>query len=1233
MNKKVTTILLVMLVVLSGIPGLFATDEGKAYAAASFAGGTGLEGDPYQIATAEQLNAVRNYLSVSAGVYYELMDNIDLSSYKPNDGGEGWTPIGDVNNFFKGTFNGNGKTISNLYINRPTADFQALFGITERTASISDVNLINVNVTGGSLTGSLVGQNKGTVDEVSASGIVTGYSYTGGLVGVNDSGKIENSNTNVIVTGTGNAIGGLIGHAYQKGTVNNNYAVGIVTGKLQVGGLIGAGYNNVSINKNYAVGDVSGDRYIGGLIGQSGSNTSLARNYATGNVTGKNQVGGLIGNSTDGTPTDNSDDEVVTNSFALGNVTGEENFIGGLIGFNEKTVSNMNYATGKVTGNLYTGGLIGYISGGLTTSNGFYNKETTGKSDTGKGDPKTTIEMQRVGTYTNWTFAEPSVWTIDSAHNNGYPYLSGLPIPENMVYSGNGSTGGTPPIGKLYTQNQVIIVDDKPGNLVKTGYTFTGWNTKADGSGNPYLPGQSYTIRADTTFYAQWLGNPPVLTADTTNNDNRSPIEIMFTDDGTWGAAITEVKNAGISVSEATYTLSNGKITINAGFLAVGTHTITVMAQGYETASVQQTIVPSSSLSGLSVSSGALNQVFAETTTSYTQSVANNVTSLTVTPTVADPMASVEVSANGVTGTDIQLNVGTNTITVTVTATNGSTKVYTIIVTRISNNALLTSLTVDQGMLSPTFTSENPTYTVDLPNTASSLNLNVTIMDTNQTILAVGADQISVTNSVYAFSATNLIVGPNPIELVVIAEDGTRNPYHITVNRGANSNADLGSLTVSSGTLSPAFESGIVSYTSSVDNSVSSLIITASTHDSNAKMTVNGKSVVSGQASGAISLNVGNNPITIVVTAQNGTSKTYTVTVTRAANSSTPSTGGGGIGNGGGGGSSTPTDVKLTIPAGKSGKVSLGDEVTVYIPEGATDKELILTISKWLNTKNLVTNKQVLATSIYEILKNFPENFTKPVTLTFVFDPTSVKKDQTPTVFYYDEVKKVWVEVTGGRINGNRISVEVDHFTKYAVFVVDSTDVVLVPEKPTEPDTEIKFSDITGHWAQASMKQAANSGIIKGYANGTFKPNNTVTRAEFAVMLMNALKAQGSGAELTFTDKAEIGTWAQKAVAQGVKAAIINGYSNGTFGPNAEVTRAEMAVMIAIALGQSVEAKASTGFADDKDIPAWAKGSIAYVKQAGLVNGKGDNRFVPQDSATRAEAVTVLLNMLAQKNK
>jgi hypothetical protein len=281
-----------------------------------------------------------------------------------------------------------------------------------------------------------------------------------------------------------------------------------------------------------------------------------------------------------------------------------------------------------------------------------------------------------------------------------------------------------------------------------------------------------------------------------------------------------------------------------------------------------------------------------------------------------------------------------------------------------------------------------------------------------------------------------------------------------------------------------------------------------------------------------------------------------------------------------------------------------------------------------LNTQGLLTNEEVLASPIYEISKNFSGNFTKPVTLTFVFNPATLKSNQKAVVFYYDEVKKVWVEV-GGKVSGNKITVDVNHFTKFAVMAVGQA--VDVPT--TDPTTDIIFSDISGHWAEASIKQAASSGIVKGYLDGTFKPGNTVTRAEFAVMLMNALKPQGEGSELTFTDSAKIGAWAKKAVAQALQAGIIKGYTDGTFGPNGAITRAEMAVMITNALGHSVEVNAVTGFADDNDIPAWAKVSVAYTKQAGIMNGKGDNEFAPQDHATRAEAVTVILNMLAQKRE
>ncbi|MCU6790690.1 S-layer homology domain-containing protein [Paenibacillus sp. WQ 127069] len=177
------------------------------------------------------------------------------------------------------------------------------------------------------------------------------------------------------------------------------------------------------------------------------------------------------------------------------------------------------------------------------------------------------------------------------------------------------------------------------------------------------------------------------------------------------------------------------------------------------------------------------------------------------------------------------------------------------------------------------------------------------------------------------------------------------------------------------------------------------------------------------------------------------------------------------------------------------------------------------------------------------------------------------------------------------------------------------------------------LTDITGHWAESNIKQAVSGAIVTGYPDGTFKLNHTVTRAEFAVMLMNTMKLPGEGTKLSFVDTAKIGTWAQKAVAQAVQAGIINGYEDKSFRPDAEITRAEMAVILANALGQHSESNVATGFADYKSIPAWAKDGIAYVKKAGIMQGKGANEFAPQDHATRAEAVTVLLNMLATKSK
>lgn len=122
--------------------------------------------------------------------------------------------------------------------------------------------------------------------------------------------------------------------------------------------------------------------------------------------------------------------------------------------------------------------------------------------------------------------------------------------------------------------------------------------------------------------------------------------------------------------------------------------------------------------------------------------------------------------------------------------------------------------------------------------------------------------------------------------------------------------------------------------------------------------------------------------------------------------------------------------------------------------------------------------------------------------------------------------------------------------------------------------------------------------MVSGYPDGTFRPNNSVTRAEFTAMLVGALKLDGTGVALDFTDQAKIGAWAKRAVALAVQTGIVSECEDGSFRPDAQITRAEMASMIANALKVPFDANAQTGFADDEDIPNWAKCAVGSGSHA-----------------------------------
>src|SRR6185312_4717711 len=161
-------------------------------------------------------------------------------------------------------------------------------------------------------------------------------------------------------------------------------------------------------------------------------------------------------------------------------------------------------------------------------------------------------------------------------------------------------------------------------------------------------------------------------------------------------------------------------------------------------------------------------------------------------------------------------------------------------------------------------------------NATTLVKITPSAADANATITVNGAAVASGTQS----ASQALVVGPNTITTVVTAPDGvTTKTYTIIVTR-VSTNANLAGLTLSTGTLSPVFASGTTSYTTTVNKA--SITVTPTAADAGATITVNGTAVMSGTASAAITLVVGSNMVTTVVTAQDGTTtKTYTITVTR----------------------------------------------------------------------------------------------------------------------------------------------------------------------------------------------------------------------------------------------------------------------------------------------------------------------------------------------------------------
>ena len=473
--------------------------------------GSGYSYDPFQVNSYADFTEFRTNSSLRCG-YYILTVDIDLS-------GDNFTTA-VIDGVFGGHFDGNGHIIRNITIDTAGAnnDYLGLFGII--SASVSNLGIENINITGGADShrlGGLCGYNyRGTITNCYSTGSVTGGADShllGGLCGHNDEGTITNCYATGAVTGGYDAgsLGGLCGINY--GTITNCYATGLVNGgnsSNSLGGLCGS--NVGTITNCYATGSVTGDDLLGGLCGCNSD--TITNCYATGSVAGGDgscRLGGLCGAVRGGT---------ITNCYATGLVTGGDNSycLGGLCGYNASGTITNCYALGLVTGgndSYALGGLCGENSEG-TITNCFWDVETSGIGSEGDDNygatGKTTEQMQTQSTFTdaNWDFTNETangtnqIWQIPT--EGGYPVLSNFNGYTPVLLSGNGTEASPYLINNAAELGAIYHYNSNACFRLQSDVDLTGiqWSTVIlptfggcfDGNGyviyNMYIEGSGY---------------------------------------------------------------------------------------------------------------------------------------------------------------------------------------------------------------------------------------------------------------------------------------------------------------------------------------------------------------------------------------------------------------------------------------------------------------------------------------------------------------------------------------------------------------------------------------------------------------------------------------------------------------------------------------------------------------------------------------------------------------------
>ncbi|WP_160397324.1 cadherin-like beta sandwich domain-containing protein [Paenibacillus sp. MMS18-CY102] len=619
-------------------------------------------------------------------------------------------------------------------------------------------------------------------------------------------------------------------------------------------------------------------------------------------------------------------------------------------------------------------------------------------------------------------------------------------------------------------------------------------------------------------------------------------------------------------------------------------------------------------LSGLTLSNGTLSPSFTKSTTNYTASVTNSVYSVTVTPAVNDSNATVTVDglavASGSGSQPINLNVGSNTISVEVSAQDGTTQMYTVTVTRAgSNNAELSGLALSSGTLSPSFTPNTTNYTASVINSVSSVTVTPTVDDSNATVKVGGMSAISGSAS----NAIALNEGDNTIVVEVTSQDGTKKTYTVTATResapssggtvppgdGLSGNEEWFPVLVDGKAYDWVAKGISKEYQG---NTVLTLTVNIDALKNQLAQEEKPVIVILAEGADADQVNVAftgetvkalaNMQALLVVRTPNGS---YSMPATEiAVDKITPQLGA----------FTKLSDVIVQMSIRKSGQAMIGlaNQAAEKGQFSLVGEPIDFTITVTSNGKSLEVDKF----GIY-VEREIP----LPDGVDANAITTAVKLDADGT----------------------------SHHVPSRVIIRDGKAYVVIHSLTNSTYALIKhvqsFVDMAGHWAEEAVNDMASRIVVNGVGDSRYNPDGAVTRAEFVAILIRALGLSDNGKMASLND-VQANDWFVGAVAKAQEYGLVNGYKDGTFGPNKTITRQEALVMLARAMkltglnaGVS-EANATdvlASYEDGANIAPWAVQALAETVKTGIVQGSG-RKLLPDRNMTRAETAVIVQRLL-----